>query len=187
MLLMLAAVLALGPTPGGGPPTNPVLVAARDLPPGSTLRPTDLRTVQVPDAMRPANALRVPGQASGRVLAGAARQGEPLTDTRLVGPENTALTTGKPGGNAAAVPVRLADPAVAELLSPGARVDVVAQQDAGYQVLAENASVITAVAARDTGDEVAGEGRLVILALPGDAATRVAASSLTRAVTVTLR
>ena len=58
----------------------------------------------------------------GRVLAGAVRAAEPLTDARLVGPGLTALL---PAGQVAA-PVRLADLAVAALVRTGDRVDVLA-------------------------------------------------------------
>ena len=60
-----------------------------------------------------------------------------------LGPENTRLTTGRPG--TVAVPVRLADPAVADLLTAGTRVDVIAAAtpDASDTVLASDATVVT--------------------------------------------
>ena len=58
-----------------------------------------------------------PADAGGRVLAGAARAGEPITDVRLTGPDAAERLTGRPGD--AAVPIRLADPEVARLLGPG--------------------------------------------------------------------
>ena len=59
-------------------PAEQILVAARDLPAGTTLRPGDLRTLSVPADAVPSGALRV--HAGGRVLAGPMRRGEPLTD-----------------------------------------------------------------------------------------------------------
>lgn len=180
-LLVLAAVaLAVRPQPRD-PDTVPMLVAARDLPPGATLRDADLTVSRLPPSLRPHAALTDPAQAAGRVLAGATTAGEPLTGARLLGRENTRLTTGDP--SAAAVPFRLADPAVAGLLTPGLRVDVVTVSESSEAVvLAANATVLT-VRPADT----ASEGHLVVLALPREEATRVAAASLGQPVAVTLR
>jgi hypothetical protein len=96
---------------------------------------------------------------------------------RLVGPENTLLATGNP--DAVAVPVRLTDAAVADLLRPGSRVDVVGEP----AVLANDAVV---VAVRPS-EGVSAKGRLVVVALPRQVAAKVAAASLAQPVTVTLR
>lgn len=180
LLVLAAAALAVRPQPRD-PDTVPMLVAARDLPPGATLRDTDLTVSRLPPSLRPPAALTDPAQAAGRVLAGATTAGEPLTGARLLGRENTRLTTGDP--SAAAVPFRLADPAVAGLLTPGLRVDVVTVSESSEAVvLAANATVLT-VRPADT----ASEGHLVVLALPREEATRVAAASLGQPVAVTLR
>jgi Flp pilus assembly protein CpaB len=180
LLVLAAAVLAVRPE-AGQPATVPMLVATRDLPPGTTLRATDVTVSHLPASLRPAAALTDPPQATGRVLAGATTAGEPLTSARLVGAENTALTTGD--HSAAAVPFRLADPAVAGLLTPGLRVDVVTVSETSEAVvLAENAAVLTVRPADETSD-----GRLVVLALPRTQARTVAAASLGQPVAVTLR
>lgn len=153
-----------------------MLVADHDLAPGTTLSISDVRVVRAPPPVIPKGALIDASAASGRVLAGAASAGEPITSARLLGPENTRLTAGP--GDISAVPVRLADSGVAELLLPGARVDIVAPDQA---VLAGDATVVTV---RPGSGE---QGRLVVVALPRDVATRVAAAALTREVTVTLR
>lgn len=180
LLVLAAAVLAIRPQPRE-PDTVPMLVASRDLPPGTTLRATDMSVSRLSPSLRPRSALTDPAQATGRVLAGATTAGEPLTSARLVGPANTHLTTGDP--SAAAVPFRLADPAVAGLLTPGLRVDVVTvSPTASAIVLAANATVLTVRPA----DKEA-EGHLVVLALPRKEATQVAAASLGQPVAVTLR
>lgn len=181
LLVLAAAALAIRPQPRE-PNTVPMLVASRDLAPGTTLRDADLSVSRLSPSLRPRSALTDPSQATGRVLAGATTVGEPLTSARLVGPANARLTTGDP--SAAAVPFRLADPAVAGLLTPGVRVDVVtvAASSSGAVVLAANATVLTV---RPAG-KVA-EGHLVVLALPRDEATQVAAASLGQPVAVTLR
>lgn len=184
-LVLVAAALAVRPDPADGESTVPVLVAARDLAPGTSLTTADVRLVRAPAALRPAAALDGDDEVAGRVLAGAATAGEPITRVRLVGPENTRLTTGEP--DAVAVPVRLADPAVADLLTPGARVDLVTLDQRGTvgALLASDATVVTVRA--DTGGAPARQGRLVVIAMARDTATRVASISLGQPVTVTLR
>ncbi|TMR01853.1 Flp pilus assembly protein CpaB [Actinomadura soli] len=109
------ALLALRPAP---PPSVRVLAAARDLPAGKALIPSDLRPVSLPPGSVPSGALHSP--AAGRVLAGPMRRGEPLTDARVVG---AALLRGYGPGTVAA-PVRVADADAARLLRPGDRIDV---------------------------------------------------------------
>ncbi|MCW0213943.1 MAG: SAF domain-containing protein [Pseudonocardia sp.] len=180
-LLLLAAILALAPTRPG----VDVLVAGRDLSPGATIAAADVVLRSWPAELVPAGVLHAVADADGRVLAGAARAGEPLTDLRLAGPALAAGATGSP--NATGVPVRLADPDVAALLGPGSRVDVVTTAAEGAEpvVLAADAVVLTVLA--DDGRGAAGRGRLVLVALPREIATRVAAASLTAQVAVTLR
>lgn len=184
LLVLTAAALAVAPAHPPDQPTVPMLVAARALAPGATLRAADVRVVAAPEPLRPAAALHSVGQVRGRVLAGAATEGEPITTTRLVGAENSRLSTGAP--DAVAVPVRLTDPAVAALLSPGTRVDVVTVgADGGPSVLATAARVITVRV-----DEPAAPGaerdRLVVIALPREMARRVASIALDQPVAVTL-
>jgi pilus assembly protein CpaB len=183
LLVVVAVALATRPPPQtSGEPTVPMLVAARDLVPGVSLRPADLRLVHAPASLRPATALTAADQATGQVLAGAASRGEPVTRTRLVGGENSRLSTGDP--SAVAVPVRLADPEVAALLVPGARVDVVTvspDSGDGGVVLAADATVVTV---REQADQ---PGRLVVIAVPRATATRLASVSLGQPVAITLR
>lgn len=190
ILVLLAAVFAVRPPPQArGEPTAPMLVATRDLAPGSTLHSADVRLVRAPESLRPPTALTATEQVTGRVLAGAASRGEPVTRARLVGPENSHLATGDP--DAVAVPVRLADPEVAALLTPGARVDVVTsapEGGSGAVLLAADATVVT-VRANERPDAVqpgAQPGRLVVIAVPRESATRLASVSLEQPVAVTL-
>jgi pilus assembly protein CpaB len=191
VLVLAAVALAIRPPPRAhGEPTVPMLVAARDLAPGSSLSPSDVRVVRAPESLRPTAALTAAEQVTGRVLAGAASTGEPVTRTRLVGRDNSRLTTGDP--DAVAVPVRLADPEVATLLTPGARVDVVtASQEGGAEavVLATDATVVTVRADESDGATRAGSrpGRLVVIAVPRKSAARLASVSLDQPVAVTLR
>ncbi|CAM4234200.1 SAF domain-containing protein [Kibdelosporangium persicum] len=174
-LLALAAFLAFRPHHTS---EAPMLVAAHDLAAGLTLSTSDLRLVRAPPGLVPRAALTDLSAAAGQVLAAGASAGEPITSARLLGPENTRLTAGS--DDVAAVPIRLADEGVAELLVPGVRVDIVAPDQS---VLASSATVLTV---RSTGGSRE-QGRLVVVALPSHAAPRVAAAALTKEVTVTLR
>jgi pilus assembly protein CpaB len=176
LLLALALGTAIAPAPGSA--RTPVVVTAVDLPAGRTVRAADLALRLWPPELVPAGAVRDPTTADGRVLVGAARAGEPITDVRLVGAGPA------PGGLAAAVPVRLGDAAVAALLVPGRRVDVVTLgQRSDQPVLLAEDAVVLAVLAEDPRVR----GRLVIVSMPRDIATRVAAASLADQVTITLR
>ncbi|PXY17906.1 SAF domain-containing protein [Prauserella endophytica] len=185
VLFLLAAALAARPATADGDAGGPVLVAARDLPLGTTLRPADVRVVQMPDSLRPAGALADAARIAGKRLMGVARAGEPLTDARLVGAHST------PPGTAT-VPVRLADAGVAQLLRPGTRVDVVTLGAAEQheKVLASGATVLTVLTeASRPRDGPLGEDEapLVLLAAPTAVAAHLAAVSLGQPVTVTLR
>lgn len=177
LLAVLAVALAAATVLHGRENTVPVLVAARDVPAGATLTGDDVRIRDLPTAYAPAGALHEPGAAVGRILTGSARAGEPITDVRVVGRESTLLATGSP--DAVAVPVRLTDAAVADLLRPGSHVDVVGDP----AVLAADAVVVTV----RPSEGVSAKGRLVVVALPRPVAAKVAAASLAQPVTVTLR
>ncbi|WP_181770492.1 SAF domain-containing protein [Amycolatopsis pittospori] len=187
--LLLSGLVALFlPASARGAPGTPTVVSARDLPAGALLRAGDLKVVELPDDVRPQGAATQTGSVEGRLLVGAARAGEPVTDVRLVG----AVIPGTGDPESSTVPVRLADAAVAELLRPGQRVDVVAGGEAGQEafVLASMA-VVAAVGAPGNAEarnlETGSKGPLVLLSLPSGIATRVAATSLERSITVTLR
>lgn len=183
VLLMLAASwLAVLPTRPGPPPKVRVVAAAHDLSPGQALTTADLVLTSVDPALVPAGALTGLRSVTGQSLAAPARRGELLTDARLAG----GVVGGLPPGTSA-VPVRLGDTGVAELLRPGNRVDVIASggQDGGPgTVLAQDAVVLLVppVSADDPG-----KSRLILVALPLESATRVAGNSLQRDLTVTLR
>jgi len=189
VLVLLAAALALRPQPS----TATVLVAARDLVPGSTLTTADVVMRQIPADLVPHGAVATPSDVDGRVLAGGARRGETITDVRLLGAELVRLLA--PDGDSATVPVRLSDPDIAELLAPGSAVDVVSigERDAKPSVLAERATVLAVLDAAGAGSGGLVQpgrgqrGRLVVVVLPRRAATEVAAASITQSLTVTLR
>jgi Flp pilus assembly protein CpaB len=177
--VLTAVAVAAGIHAAASPPPAEVLVrvAARDLPAGAVLGADDLRTVgfapgSVPDGLA--------ADAAGRTLAAPLRAGEPVTDLRLVGP---ALTDGYPG--LAAVPVRLPDAGMVELLRVGDRVDLVSAdpQGGGAEVVASGVPVLAIPAAADTSGSGL-TGRLVVIgADPADVA-RIADAAVRTFVTV---
>lgn len=178
--LAAAAVAAgLGVVAPGEPPTATVLAAARDLPAGAALADGDLRAVALPAGVVPTGVLRTPADAAGRVLAGPVRAGEPLTDARLLG---AGLV---PAGDRVAVPVRVAEPALPQLLRAGDRVDVLAASLQGEQAARAVVSDVAVLAVPDA--EQTADGSLLVVAATPEAATRLAAAAVTSRLSVVVR
>ncbi|WP_082574235.1 Flp pilus assembly protein CpaB [Cellulomonas sp. Root137] len=102
------------------PPTSAVVVAAREIPAGTTLTSADVRVSRFPRSVAPDGAVTDPADVVGSAAAVPLATGVPvlpglLADDEVRGPPGTVVAT-----------VRFADPAVAGLLSPGVRVDVLA-------------------------------------------------------------
>jgi pilus assembly protein CpaB len=190
LLVVLALGLALRPGPAGPaaparPPDVEVVVAAADLGAGAVLGASDLALLSLPAGAVPDGVAAAVDQVTGQVLAGPLRRGEPVTDVRLVGP---GLWSQVPAGQVAA-PVRLADLAVATLLRPGDRVDVLATTaDAGRaEVVAAGALVVSAPPVDATDPPAAdGDAGLLVLAVPAETAARLAAAATNSTLTVTL-
>lgn len=186
LLLVAALVLALRPAPApaaaAGAPLVAVAVAVADLRPGTVLTDGDVTLARLPAAAVPGGASHDPAPLRGRVLAGSVRAGEPLTDVRLVGPSLTDLL---PPGTVAA-PVRLADLAVAALVRTGDRVDVLATATGAdrARVEATGALVLAVGAPADPGAGAA--GGLLLIAVDGPTAARLAAAAAAATLTVTL-
>lgn len=166
--ILVGVAVASGVHAATAPPprTVPVLTAARDLPAGTTLAEADLvRTAFAPGSV-PAGAVRT---AVGRTLASPLARGEPVTGVRLVGPD---LATSDP--DRTALPVRLPDAAMAALLEPGDRIDLIATdpQGSGTDVVAADALVLAVprVEPSTTGQS----GALVVVGTGPTEVTRVA-------------
>jgi Flp pilus assembly protein CpaB len=175
VLAALAVATALEASAAPAAPTVPVLVAAHDLAPGTTLARADLATGSFSPGSVPQGTVAL-HDAVGRRVVGPVRAGEPVTDVRLL---DTALLARYPG--ASAVPVRLGDADAAALLRVGDRVTLLAAdpQSSGPAVaVAEDAPVLALPRSRGDRPELTG-GALVVLALdPGTA--RVVAGAASR-------
>lgn len=162
--------------------TTAVLVAAHDLPGGSTLVVDDVTTADLPTGSVPAGVVPSPQDLDGRTLAAPVRAGEPITDVRLVAP---GLLDGYPG--LVAAPVRVADPASVRLLAVGDRVDLLAVSPDGgaAEVVAEGAPVV-AVPGATTDDGLVG-GALVVVAVPEPDALVLAEAAVRSVLSVVLK
>lgn len=158
------------------------VAAARDIPAGDTLRPEDLVVLGVPRALVPASSYGSTESLPGKQLAVALRKGQLLSDSQLLGP---GLLAGSPPGSAA-VPLRMADPASIQLLSPGQLVNVVMttgnsfDQPAASQVLAAAVPVLW-TSGHGTGAgpwlETGETEGLLVVAADADQARRLAGAS----------
>lgn len=183
VLAGLAVILTLhswrAPFPG-----DSIVVAARDLSPGTVVEASQLTLRRLPAQAVPDGAARSAVPVLGRTLAAPVRRGEVLTDVRLTGPDLTRSISSNP--DLMSVPLRLADPGVAALLHAGAIVDVVtAGPQQGEPVVLARAARVLAVLESGSGTAQR-DGKLVLVALDPVAATRVAATSLSQSLTVTV-
>ena len=135
-LAVLAGLTAIRPSDD----LEPLLVAAHDLPSGQVVTADDVTTAHVPAASRPDHRLGR-DDAIGRRVAGPMREGEPLTDVRVVRPGSLAGY----GQDAVMTTVRI-DPVEAASLGTGDRVDVVAVDPGGEspaEIVARDVEIVT--------------------------------------------
>jgi len=112
----------------------PLTVAARDLESGHVLTPDDLTSADVPPAAHPDHVLSA-DDAVGRRVAGPMREGEALTDRRVLAPRSL-------GGDVLSM-VRVDDPAGLIGLQVGDVVDVVSTSGERPEVAVRAATVAT--------------------------------------------
>ena len=146
-LITFAVVLALSAIVGRHSPTTSVVIMARDVAAGTSLTRDDVTTAELNDELLPSTAVRAIDDIVGRVSTGPLAQHEVLTSTKVVSAHSA---------GSMAVPIRLADPRVAQLLRPGDVVDVVASLSGDGQVrpaqlLAAGVRVVTVQSDRDAG------------------------------------
>ncbi|SNS45477.1 SAF domain-containing protein [Rhodococcoides kyotonense] len=160
-----------------------VVVAARDLTPGTPLTDADVVVADFEPASVPSGALTDIADATAHTVAGPIRAGEPLTDVRLLGSRLAAAALDST--DARIVPIRLTDVGVTDLLREGDTVDVLTvggPDDQAARILASR-SIVVLVSPKDARDR--GSDRVVLVAMPPDDATTVAAASLVSSLTVT--
>ncbi|MCW2809290.1 MAG: hypothetical protein JWQ93_3245 [Marmoricola sp.] len=171
---VLAALQASAPPPA---PTMAVWTAGRDLPSGTVLQPSDLTAAQFAPDTVPADVVRDAAEVVGRTLASPMSRGEVLTPLRMVA---SGLLRGYPGSMA--VPLRVTDAAIVELLRVGDRVSFVVADPDGRgtpQLLLDDVPVVAIPRVTDSALGSGTPGRLVVAAVPASRASAVAASAAT--------
>ena len=173
-----ASLRTLAPPP---PATTPMLVAARDLPAGQVLRAGDLVERRVAPDVVPKG---VAGDPVGRILASPLRDGEAVTDVRLVG----AGPAHAQPPDTLAVPVRLSDAGQAALLTVGDRIDLLATdpQAGTTESVALDVTVLAVPGVQSSGDGAL-PGRLIVAAMAASDVRRTTAASVASYVTYTWR
>jgi Flp pilus assembly protein CpaB len=178
----LAVAAALQANAAPPPATTTVLVAAHDIAGGVVVRPNDLTEQQfAPDSV-PSGVVAKPADAVGRTTVAPVRQGEPLTDVRLL---QASLLDGYPG--LVAAPVRIGDPGAVRLLRVGDHVDVMAADPQGgtATVLARDTPVVAIPGGAETGSSLV-SGALVVLAVSDRTAQTLAAAGVTSYLSFTI-
>lgn len=174
----IAASSALQVLRPPAPQVRAVVVAARDLPAGTTLAAGDLRVARLPAGLALDSTRARADGLVGRATAVPVPAGLPvvpglLTSEDLVGPPGTVVAA-----------VRLADPAMAALLTPGTRIDVLAAAaETGAQgvVVARRALVLPVAPGDDEGGwAVGGETDIppVLLAVTPDEAAALSGAAV---------
>jgi pilus assembly protein CpaB len=150
-----------------GGPGRPVVVAAVDLPRGTTLTPDVLESRDLPAELVPPEAITSPSGALGRPLAADILAGEVITSSRLAPAGGPVASLVPEGLRAMTVTVDLPPGAVA----PGDLVDVMATYATGQtytETVVEGAEVLSA--GRAGGEEgFAGAATLILLVAPESA------------------
>lgn len=150
----------------------PVVVVAQDLMAGHVLTRGDLYVADWPTDLSPGEAVDDPGQLVGRALGAGMSRGEPVTAARIRGP---GLLAGVRAGQVA-THIRLSDPAMAVMATPGDHVDVISSSG---KLVAVDVTVL-AVDAQPASDSAwstsaaPGQPGGVIVAVARDAAVRLA-------------
>jgi Flp pilus assembly protein CpaB len=182
-LVVLAGIATLRSNPDGD--SAEVVVAARDLHPGTALTTDDVRLEKRLATTVPDGSQADLGAVVGSTLASPTRRGEVLTDVRLLG---SRLAESAAGPGARIVPLHLADSALIDLVRVGDVVDVLAapanDSQGASRVLAADAVVVLVSAKQKV--QAADSDRVVLVALPARVANTVAGSALGQTVTLTL-
>ena len=186
VLAAVAMASALRVATAPPPSTTTVLTAARDLPSGHVVESGDLRSTRFLPGSVPSGVVDA-DDAVGRTTAAPVREGEPLTDRRLV---QASLLDGYPGS--VAMPLRIGDADAVRLLRVGDRVDLLAAHPEAAEAteLASDVPVLALPAMDDSSFDdaaVPGGGALVVVAIPRETARRAAALAVSSYISVVIR
>lgn len=164
------------------PPTLPVLVAATDLSPGTVLTASDLRVVDYPRDLVPPGAHSQPSQVTGQSVMAAVPEGSVVTQAHLSS-SIWGLTDDE-----VAIPVRISDPGVSQLLTAGMHLTLVRATGDGASVLTTRARLLVQVTAAASDGFFGGEATpsLLLLAAPRESTNLILDASAAGVLTVAL-
>ena len=170
---MLVGLQAAAPPP---PETVTVWTASRDLAGGSVLGPDDLAASRFAPETVPEGVIPRPSAVVGRTLAAPMTRGEPLTRVSTLA---RGLLRGYPGTTA--VPLRITDAAVVDLLRVGDRVSLVVADPDGRGAPSRLVDDVPVIAIPEVHESLSSgtPGRLVVAAVPEEEASEVAAAAAT--------
>jgi pilus assembly protein CpaB len=176
--LCAGAAVFVGLQAAAPPPPETVTVwtAAHDLPGGSVVGPDDLAPSRFAPDTVPDDVIHGPGAVVGRTLAAPLTRGQPLTGMSTLA---RGLLRGYPGTTA--VPLRITDAAVVDLLRVGDRISLVAADPDGRRDpsrLVDDVAVV-AIPEAPASSSAGTPGRLVVAAIPSTEASEVAAAAAT--------
>lgn len=169
-LAVVAAINAISLHSTG---SRQVIAAAKALPGGALLGPSDIRTVWLPSPVIPDQVLLSPSEAVGQELVAPVTAGSPLTRVDLLS-SGTTTAAGK-----VALPVRFADKAASGLLDVGRRVDILGVGPGGqsFATIAQDVRVVAVPRAGTGGLLGADDGELVMIEVDQPQAAAVAAAA----------
>lgn len=161
-----------------------MLVATRDLESGTILGPGDVTLASYPPDLAPRSALATAADAVGHQLRQGVPEGTPVLPFSLAD-DGWGLAPGE-----VAVPVRLADPLVADLFEAGDRLELVRADGEATASLTPDARIL-ALLAEPTGAGLFGGGSaspspLALVAVPRAVATAILDSSARGTLTAAL-
>lgn len=174
----MAALNLVKPLPA---PSVMLVTTRHDLAAGARLRAGDLVEVAYPRALAPAHAITARSEAIGRLATSGVSRGTPLTALDLTGAAWANLTPGH-----AAVPARLQDDTIADLLKPGQHVRLAAvdpRAPTEAQTLVEDA-VVLATPPAERAPSASTAGRVVVFDVPASRANLVTSGAVSRYLTV---
>lgn len=160
-----------------------VVVAARPISGGATLSAADLRVARLPNEAIPDGALTNPDALVGRTVTAALPARRALVEADLLGGAG-AMAAGR-----VALPVQFGEGQAVGLLSSGTRIDILGPQagSAGYQVVAADVRVITAVIPDSSGPFGGSDSGPVLLEVAADQASAILAAASIGSISFALR
>lgn len=157
-------VWILTPDQGG----TGIVVADRNLPPGTELRPQDLSVVEFPTRLVPDKAFTSVSDAEHKRTSAGLSKGSPVTQSAVL--DQQALPA---GSTDLLMPVRLADDASAALLQPGQRIRLFSSlPDGGSEIVVDKVTIARLI---NKAEGITSEsGQLVTVILSSTDAGRIA-------------